>query len=128
MVQLRIQSGNRTGDTFQSARFPIRVGRSQDSDLTMDEPGVWPRHFQIDWTSEGLILEVEPEALLNINDAPTRRSVLRNGDILTLGAVKIRFNLSPVRPASLAVREGLTWMGLGALCLGQVALIYVLLL
>jgi hypothetical protein len=93
----------------------------------LDDPGVWPRHFQIDWQREGLILEVEPDALLSLNDSPVRRAVLRNGDVLTLGAVRIRFSLSPVRPSSLAAREGLTWIALGALCLGQVALIYALL-
>ncbi len=127
MVQLQIQSGNRTGAMFQTARFPIRAGRSPECDLALDDAGVWPRHFQIDWQREGLILEVEPDALLSLNDSPVRRAVLRNGDVLTLGAVRIRFSFSPVRPSSLAAREGLTWIALGALCLGQVALIYALL-
>ncbi|MGA2175824.1 MAG: FHA domain-containing protein [Verrucomicrobiota bacterium] len=127
MVQLQIQSGNRTGTTFQSARFPIRAGRSQDSDLALDDAGVWPRHFQIDWRQDGLIVEVEPDALLSVNGTPVRRALLRNGDVLTLGAVKIRFGLSPVRLSSLAAREWLTWIALGALCLGQVALVYALL-
>jgi predicted component of type VI protein secretion system len=127
MVQLHILSGKRGGAIFQSARFPIRAGRSPESDLALDDPGVWPRHFQILWQRDGLIVEVEPDALLNLNDTPVRRAVLRNGDEMTLGAVRIRFSLSPVRPSSLAAREGLTWVGLGALCLAQVALVYALL-
>jgi hypothetical protein len=62
--------------------------------------------------------------LLQVNDAPVRRAVLRNGDVISLGALKIRFSLGPVRQSSLAPREWLTWLALAALCLGQVALVY----
>jgi hypothetical protein len=94
--------------------------------LCLDDPGVWQRHFLIDWRPEGLVLEAEPDALLSVNDSPAQRAVLRNGDIITLGALKIRFSFSPVRQSSLAPREWLTWIALGALCLGQVALVYLL--
>ena len=92
--------------------------------MPLDEPGVWQRHFTIDWRAEGLVLEPEPQALLSVNDAPAQRALLRNGDIITLGALKIRFSLSPVRQSSLTWRERLTWIALGALCLAQVALVY----
>jgi hypothetical protein len=69
-------------------------------------------------------LEAEPDALLSVNDAPAQRAILRNGDIITLGALKIRFSFSPVRQFSLAPREWMTWIALAALCLGQVALVY----
>jgi hypothetical protein len=71
-----------------------------------------------------LVLEVEPDALLDLNETTVKRAVLRNGDVMTVGAVRIRFSLSPVRASSQAVVEWLTWIGLGALCLGQVAIIY----
>lgn len=124
MVQLQLLSGHRSGVVFRSARFPIRAGREPGLDLPLDEPGIWQRHFLIDWRAEGLILEAEPQALLHLNDTPVQRALLRNGDIITLGALKIRFSLSPVRQSSLAWREWLTWIALGALCLGQVALVY----
>ncbi len=127
MVQLQLLNGNRSHAVFRSTHFPIRAGREADLDLPLDDPGVWQRHFLIDWRAEGLVLEAEAEALLSVNDSPVRRTVLRNGDIITLGALKIRFSLSPVRQSSLAPREWLTWISLGALCLGQVALVYLLL-
>jgi len=92
--------------------------------LPLDEPGVWQRHFLIDWRADGLVLETESQALLRVNDTPVERALLRNGDIITLGALKIRFSLTPVRQSSLTAREWLTWIALGALCLGQVALVY----
>jgi len=126
VVQLQLLSGNRSGTVFRPTHFPIRAGREPGLDLSLDDPGVWQRHFLIDWRPEGLVLEAEPEALLSVNDSPVQRAVLRNGDIITLGALKIRFSFSPVRQSSLAPREWLTWIALGALCLGQVALVYLL--
>jgi len=127
MVQLQILSGNRTGTKFSGKHFPIKVGRADDSDLALQEPGIWPRHFQITWQMEGLILESEPDALISVNDAAVRRAVLRNGDVITVGSLKLRFSLVAVRQSSTALVEWLTWVALGALCLGQVALVYLLL-
>jgi pSer/pThr/pTyr-binding forkhead associated (FHA) protein len=124
VVQLQLLTGNRSGTIFRSSHFPIRAGRGPESDLLLDDPGVWQRHFLIDWRPEGLVLEAEAEALLSVNDTPAPRALLRNGDIITLGALKIRFSLSPVRQSSLAPREWLTWIALAALCLGQIALVY----
>ena len=127
MVQLQILSGNRSGTVFQFSHFPIRAGREPGLDLSLEDPGVWQRHFLVDWRDEGIVVEAEPNALLSVNDKSAQKAVLRNGDVITLGGLKIRFSLSPVRQRSLAPREWLTWIGLAALCLGQVALVYGLL-
>jgi len=71
-----------------------------------------------------LVLEVEPDALASVNGVPMPRALLRNGDIITLGGVTLRFSLSPVRQSSAALIEWLTWIALGLLCLGQMAVIY----
>jgi predicted component of type VI protein secretion system len=102
----------------------MTVGRSEQSDVPLDEPGVWPCHCKIHWEQEGLVLEVEPDALASVNGAPTSRTLLRNGDMITLGGVTLRFSLSPMQQSSAALREWLTWISLGALCLSQVAVIY----
>ena len=127
MVQLQILSGSRTGTKFSGNHFPIKVGRADDSDLALQELGVWPRHFQITWQTEGLILETEPDALISVNDTTVHRAILLNGDIITVGSRYLRFSLGAVRQSSAATVEWLTWIALGALCLGQVALVYVLL-
>jgi predicted component of type VI protein secretion system len=124
MVQLQILSGTRAGTKFDASRLPMTVGRSEQSDVSLDEPGVWPCHCKIQWREEGLVLEVEPDALASVNGEPMPRALLRNGDRITLGGVTLRFSLSPVRQSSAVLREWLTWIALGALCLGQVAVIY----
>ena len=124
MVQLHILSGGSAGAKFDGSRLPVTIGRSDQSDVSLDDPGVWPSHCRIDWLPEGLVLEVEPDALASVNGEPVPRSLLRNGDLITLGGVTMRFSLSPVRQTSAVLREWLTWIALGALCLGQVAAIY----
>jgi hypothetical protein len=124
MVQLQILSGRSAGTRFNATRLPVIVGRSEQSDLVLEEPGLWPSHGKIHWQNEGMIFEVEPGALASINGVSVQRAVLRNGDTITLGGVTLRFNFSPLRQSNAAFREWLTWFALGALCLAQVAIIY----
>ncbi|HZM04132.1 MAG TPA: FHA domain-containing protein [Candidatus Saccharimonadales bacterium] len=126
MVQLHILSGRRTGTTFDAPCLPLTVGRSDQADLSLDEPGVWPAHCKILWLPEGLILQVEPNAFVSINGAPVERASLRNGDLLVLGGLTLRFSFSPTRQGSAAWREWLTWIGIALLCLLQVAAVYLL--
>lgn len=126
MIQLRVLSGRRAGAEFRGAQFPIRVGRAPDSHLILEEPGVWPRHFLLFWQGETIRIEADPEALLEVNGAPVRESVLRNGDTIMAGGVSLRFNLAAVRQSSLTLREALTWAALVLLCAAQVALAWAL--
>jgi hypothetical protein len=126
VIQLQLLSGSRSGAVFQFKEFPIKAGREAGLTLALDDPGIWLRHFVIDRTPDGVVIEAEPQALLSVNDTSTQRAVLRNGDIITMGALKIRFTFSPVRQSSLTLRESLTWIALGALCLVQVGLVYLL--
>jgi hypothetical protein len=124
VVQLQLLSGRQSGTVFRFTHFPIRVGREPGLELSLDEPGVWQNHFSIERTAGELVLKVEPPAWLSVNDSVVLPDFLRNGDILTLGALKIRFSLSPVRQSSLVWREWLTWLALALLCLAQIALVY----
>ena len=73
------------------------------------------------------MLEPAEHALVAINGQPVRRTVLRAGDIIEVGSVKVRFWLSEPRQTGLTWREGLTWVTIAALSLGQIGLIYWLL-
>jgi predicted component of type VI protein secretion system len=124
MVQLQILSGTRAGAQFTAARLPLQIGRAADADLSLEEPGVWPRHCQIARQGRDLVCQAQAGALLSVNGVPADQAILRNGDVISIGALKIAFALSPVRQASLRPRECLTWAALAILCLGQIALIY----
>lgn len=125
MVQFNILTGKKAGTEWVARRFPFHVGRSVSDGLSLDEAGVWERHVRIDLSAgEGVVSEVSPDALALVNGQRVERALLRNGDIIEMGSVKLRFGLSPTRQYSLRFREILTWIALTALCLGQVAIIY----
>jgi len=124
MVQLQILSGGKAGKTYSFTHFPVRIGRSSTADLSFEEEGVWDSHMEINFTSDGLMLKTCPNAWVNINDKRTKEAVLHSGDVISIGLLKVRFGLAPMRQRSLTFREGATWTGIGLLCLFEVAVIY----
>ena len=128
MIQLEVLSGKKAGTVAVTRRFPFIVGRASTAHLRLEEEGIWDRHLELNLhVPEGFVLTVASEARATLNDEPIQQSRLRNGDLVGVGPVRIRFWLSEVRQAGLRTREFLTWAALAALCAGQVALIYGLL-
>jgi hypothetical protein len=125
VVQFQILTGKQAGTTWVARRFPVQIGRSANADLCLNEEGVWEQHLLLNLRPDCGIEAVVPEpALASVNGKPFRETVLHNGDILALGALQVRFGISPTRQRSLRWREWLTWFALGLLSLGQVVLIY----
>jgi pSer/pThr/pTyr-binding forkhead associated (FHA) protein len=128
MVQLKVLSGKKAGTAWVARRFPVRIGRSAAADLQLEESGVWDQHLQLDFKpAAGIVLSAQPDALAAVNGQPVQQAVLRNGDTIEIGSLKMQFWLSETRQAGLRVREGLTWAGIAAISLGQIGLIYWLL-
>jgi pSer/pThr/pTyr-binding forkhead associated (FHA) protein len=125
VVQFDILSGKKAGTQWVARRFPFHLGRSPQATLVLEEPGVWDRHAEFSMRSgEGIIVSAATDASVIVNGQPVRQTTLRNGDLIEAGSVKLRFGLGPIRQRGLHVRETMIWLGLAALCLGQVALIY----
>lgn len=125
MVQLDILSGKKAGNQWVARRFPFRVGRTAQSTLALDDPGVWDAHAEISVRpDEGLVLSSSAEAVTLLNGERIQQAILRNGDLIDLGSVKMRFSLSATQQSGLRIREAAIWVGLAMVCLGQVALIY----
>ncbi len=128
MVQLKVLSGKKAGTVWVARRFPVRLGRSAVSDLQLEEDGVWDQHLRLDFDpAEGFVLTSQPNALVTVNGQSVHQAVLRHGDAIDLGALRMQFWLSETQQVSLRLREGLTWAGIAAISLGQVGLIYWLL-
>jgi len=128
ILQLSILSGKKAGATWVARRFPVRIGRAPSNDLQFDEEGVWNEHLTLEFDpAEGFLLQAHSHALVSVNGELVGRSFLRNGDVLELGALKLQFWLAETPQRGLRLREGLTWAGIVAVCLGQVVLIYWLL-
>ena len=125
MVQLRILTGKKAGQTVLATHFPWTIGRAQAADLRLEEAGVWERHLEVQLKSnQGFQLHLLPNALAGLNGSIFEDAALRNGDLIELGPVKVQFWLSETRQQNFQGREWLTWIGLGALSIGQIWLIY----
>lgn len=124
MIQLQILSGKTAGLLWEARRFPVKVGRSRENDLSLEDEGVWDEHFQITADPEsGFTLAAHPGAIVAVNQTPAQTIRLRNGDLITAGAVKLAFRLSETRQASLRLREWLVWITITGVSLGQFVLI-----
>jgi predicted component of type VI protein secretion system len=125
MVQFKIVSGKMAGTEQVARHFPFRIGRSPSADLRVEENGVWDEHLEMAFhPGEGFILTAHPDALAAINGQPFREAVLRNGDSIEIGALKIRFWLGATRQRSLRPREWLTWAAFALIIAFQLFLIY----
>jgi pSer/pThr/pTyr-binding forkhead associated (FHA) protein len=125
IVLFQVLAGKNSGSVHSMARFPALIGRSATAQLRLEEPGVWDRHLQLDFSpTEGFSLSVLPGSWALLNGRNLEEAILRNGDVVELGSVKLQFWLSGTRQRDLRLRETLTWVALGLLCAGQIALIY----
>jgi pSer/pThr/pTyr-binding forkhead associated (FHA) protein len=125
MVQLKILSGKKAGAAWGARRFPVRIGRAASADLQLEENGVWDEHCRLEFDpAEGVVLRARPEAPARVNGQPVEQAVLRNGDSIELGSLQLQFWLSEIKQRGFRLREALTWLGLAAITLGQLALIY----
>jgi hypothetical protein len=125
MVQLKVLSGSKAGTVWVARRFPVRIGRGAGADLQLEEDGVWDQHARLDFIpAQGIVLSTHRDALAAVNARPVQRAVLRNGDELEIGCLKLRFWLSEIQQRGLRFREGVTWAAIAAITIGQVALIY----
>jgi hypothetical protein len=127
MVQLKVLSGKKAGTAWVARRFPVRIGRSPAADLQSEEDGVWDQHLRLEFDpATGLVLTAEPNALASVNGQPVQQAVLRNGDVIHLGSLRLQFWLAETQQAGLRFREGLTWAAIAFISLGQIAIIYLL--
>ncbi|MCX8155202.1 MAG: FHA domain-containing protein [Verrucomicrobiae bacterium] len=124
MFQLQILSGRAAGTVQTARRLPFSVGRRAGADFCAEEPGVWDEHLRFELEGgEGIRVNALGEAPLVVNGTPMRRALLRNGDVLELGGLKLRFWLAPAPLRSLKMREWLTWGVLLVLGVLQVMLL-----
>lgn len=127
-VHFKILSGKKAGVLWEARRFPVRIGRAATADLQLEDDGVWDNHFQLDFlSSQGVILRAQPEAWVHVNGQQLDQAVLRNGDTIELGLIRLQFWLGQTRQTGLGLKEAFSWSLIVAISLAQVALIYWLL-
>jgi hypothetical protein len=124
MVQLKISSGPSAGAVHPVRHFPFGIGRAAGNDLRLEEAGVWDRHLTLDFDpAQGFVLTAHDNALATINGWPIQSALLRNGDSIELGSMKLRFWLGEVKQSRLRVHESLVWTSLALLTVLEVLLV-----
>jgi len=125
MVQFRILSGKKAGVTWVARRFPVRIGRAPGADLRVEEDGVWDQHLLLQLKPRtGFLLTKQHNALASVNGQPIEQTVLRNGDLIQIGSLKLEFLLADTRQSGLGLREVVTWTGILGISLAQLVLLY----
>ena len=125
MIQLSILSGKMAGTQTVARRFPFRIGRAAGNELQLEDDGVWDQHLTLQFQPQsGFNLTTAPNALATVNGEPVQNAVLRNGDTITAGSVKIQFWLAAARQGRLFARESFVWALLALVTLGQMVLLY----
>jgi pSer/pThr/pTyr-binding forkhead associated (FHA) protein len=125
MIQLNVLSGKKAGTRAVVRHFPFCIGRAAGNQLQLEDAGVWDEHLTVEFDSQtGFNLAAAPNALITIDAEPVQNRVLRNGDIITLGSVKIQFWLAAARQGSLRLRESFVWALVLVVTLFQFVLLY----
>lgn len=124
MIHLHILSGRKAGSRAVASSFPFRIGRHPQNHLPLDDDGVWDQHLALEFREkEGFHLAATPNAIASVNGKPAEKTILRNGDIITVGSAKIQFWLAPVPQRSLRLRENFVWALLILITVAQFVLI-----
>jgi len=125
MIQLNILSGKQAGAQPVARRFPFRIGRAAGNELQLEDDGVWDQHLTLECQPQsGFNLATAPNALATVNGEPVQNKILRNGDTITVGSVKIQFWLAAARQGSLLAREFFLWTLVAAVTAAELVLVY----
>ncbi len=125
MVQFKIISGSRAGTIQVGNQFPLTIGRAAGSVIRLEDSGVWDTHLRLELDAErNFVLQLQPNAIASVNGKPFDRIVLRNGDLIELGAVKIQFWLGETRQQGLKLREAVMWIGLVLVTVIEIGFIF----
>lgn len=128
MIQLEVLSGRFAGQSFDVADFPCTLGRSAGDGIRIEEPGIWERHLTFTFEAgQGVTVTRHSEAMAVVNDKSIDSHRLQPGDFIDLGALKLRFWLSPVELRREGWRENLLWIIIGLVVVVQIGLLFWLL-
>jgi pSer/pThr/pTyr-binding forkhead associated (FHA) protein len=124
MIHLHILSGKKAGSRTVASHFPFRIGRAPQNHLPLEDDGVWEQHLTLEFQKrEGFHLAAASNAIAAVNGKQVENTILRNGDIITIGSAKIQFWLAPAPQHSLRLRENFVWGILILVTITQLVLI-----
>lgn len=124
MVQFEVISGKQAGLFVQARRFPFHIGRSAQSDLRLDDPGVWDDHATLLLDdNHDFIVKTGSHAVISVNSDHGESFVVRNGDSIEIGGARLRFWMAEARQSRLRSFEVMVGLTIVAVTLTQLAVI-----
>ena len=124
MLLLRVTDSRGTVTQHLVEKFPYRIGRSTQSHLRLEEPGIFEQHASIVPAEHGrFLIRSEGESLLLRGGEALREAQLVPGDELSLGSARIMVSLAPARQKRLALSEAIVWLLLAIVAAGQTAVL-----
>ena len=126
MVQLNILSGEYQQQFVKSNTFPIRIGRGENCQLQLVDTGIWENHLELNLNEKHhFTIRTASDATAMVNGKPLEGvQLLRNGDLIEIGLVKIQFWLGTVEQKNLRIREATAWALLLAVTLVEIYLLF----
>ncbi|MCG8568845.1 MAG: FHA domain-containing protein [Spirochaetes bacterium] len=92
-VFLEIIEGDNTGTTFTISNKTITIGRDEGCDFVIKNEFVSSKHCQIVFREDHFtVMDLNSLNKTKINDEIHIQRNLDNGDIITLGPIKMKFN------------------------------------
>jgi pSer/pThr/pTyr-binding forkhead associated (FHA) protein len=99
-------SGPGKGSTQEVMKALLVIGRSSDCDVVVNDPKCSRKHAQVEYTADGFAIQILSESnSMRINGTDSDRSLLRDGDVISIGDTDIRFNTTNTK---LRTRENST--------------------
>jgi len=93
LATLAVLNTELAGQEFACARNDLKIGRSRENDIVLDHPSLSGTHARLlrDPSGEWRIVDLESSNGMFVNGEAFGKARLRNGDLLELGEVKLRF-------------------------------------
>lgn len=123
MIEVWLLEGKQAGAWWTARRFPVRIGRHPDSDIALEEPGVWDDHLELDYEREaGFVARPLSEGTVLVDGHPAGTVAVRNGSTLRVGGALLQFWMAPAAQRRFRLLEACLWLGLLLLCAAEVIL------
>jgi hypothetical protein len=108
---------------------PFSIGRQSSADFQLEGAGIWENHASISLNHDGRpLVSIREEASCLLNDEVVQGAhVLKPGDILKIGEVVLRFDLSACPQKSSLLQEGCVYILASAFIITQFICVYLLL-
>jgi pSer/pThr/pTyr-binding forkhead associated (FHA) protein len=95
-VSIEVIEGQDTGKKFAIENKTITIGRGDMCEMKLTDEYVSNKHCQIVYRDDHFTaIDLQSLNKTKVNDNSFQQRNLNNGDVLTLGKTKIRFNLEP---------------------------------